>query len=118
MTSETVSRSSSAGELVRTARERSRISQRELARRAGTSQAAISRIERGLEQPTIERLEQILAGLGWRPVIDLEPIAVHDDEPRRMRAAADTDPDTNLQSAINLARVARELMEAGAREGG
>jgi transcriptional regulator with XRE-family HTH domain len=110
MTSETVStQRNSAGELVRRARQRSRISQRELARRAGTSQAAISRIERGLEQPTFERLEQILAGLGWRPVLDLEPIAVHDAEPRRLYQAAGIQPNANLQSGINLIRFAKEV---------
>lgn len=110
MTSETVSTTSSAGELVRRARERSRISQRELARRAGTSQAAISRIERGLEQPTFERLEQILAGLGWRPVLELEPIAVHDAEPRRLREQAGIDLGIRLEGGLNWIETANELL--------
>ena len=62
---------SRSGEIIRTARLRSGLSQAELARRAGTSQAAISRIESGREQPTLERLEQILTGLGY----DKEAIA-------------------------------------------
>jgi len=106
-----------AAELLKAARLRSRLSQRELARRAGTSQAAISRIERGLEQPTFERLEQILAGLGWRPVIELEPIDVHDEEPRRLLADADTDPGVRLESGLNWLEFADELA-GGARGSG
>ena len=87
---------SRSGEIIRTARLRSGLSQAELARRAGTSQAAISRIESGREQPTLERLEQILTGLGWKPVIELEPVAVHDEESRRLLADADGDPSLRL----------------------
>jgi transcriptional regulator with XRE-family HTH domain len=89
----------SIGPLIRDARRRSRISQRSLARRAGTSQAAISRIERGLEQPTVERLEQILAGLGWKLRLELEPLAEHDAEPRRLYQAAARDVDERLADA-------------------
>ena len=103
---------SQAAEIVRNARRRSRISQRELARRAGTTQAAISRIERGLEEPTVERLEQILAGLGWRPAIKLEPIEIHDEEPRRLHQEVHTDPVVRLQSAINMGRFAKEIAAA------
>jgi transcriptional regulator with XRE-family HTH domain len=105
MTSDTTS----IGTLLRDARQRSGISQRSLARRAGTSQAAISRIERGLEQPTFERLSQILAGLGWRPVIELEPIAAHDAEPRRLYQAAREPLAARLDDGLSLSRFARNL---------
>jgi transcriptional regulator with XRE-family HTH domain len=100
---------SQAGELIKEARRRSRISQRELGRRAGTSQAAISRIESGREEPTFERLEQILAGLGWRAVIELEPIAIHDEEPRRLYADVDGDPGIRLEGGFNMIEFANEL---------
>jgi predicted transcriptional regulator len=108
MTSDTTS----VGELVREARTRSGISQRSLARRAGTSQAAISRVERGLERPTVERLEQILAGLGWRPVISLEPIAEHRDEPRRLYQARRKSPSARFADGLSLSRFARTLRQA------
>jgi transcriptional regulator with XRE-family HTH domain len=108
MTSDTTS----TGCLVRDARIRSGISQRSLARRAGTSQAAISRIERGLEQPTVERLEQILAGLGWRPVISLEPIAEHREEPRRLYQAERKSPSARFADGLSVSRFARSLDEA------
>jgi transcriptional regulator with XRE-family HTH domain len=88
---------------------RSQISQRELARRAGTSQAAISRIESGREEPTLERLEQILAGLGWRAAIELEPIAIHDEEPRRLYEDARTPPGDRLERTVAMARLGRKL---------
>jgi transcriptional regulator with XRE-family HTH domain len=108
---------SQAGETIKRARHRSAISQRELARRAGTSQAAISRIENGHEEPTLERIEQILAGLGWRPVIDLEPIAEHDAEVRRLFEAERTDPGGRIAAAISLSRFARHHAGAAARRG-
>jgi transcriptional regulator with XRE-family HTH domain len=108
------SSSGNVGQLVREARLRSGISQRSLASRAGTSQAAISRIERGLEQPTFERLEQILAGLGWRAEIELTPIAEHDEEPRRLLAGANDSPTFRLASLISLSRFAEKLHNAGA----
>lgn len=106
---------SQAGETIRRARTRSGISQRELARRAGTSQAAISRIERGLEEPTLARVEQILAGLGWRPVVELVPIAEHDADPRRLFEDARSDPAARLEGGLNLATFARRY--AGAAKG-
>ncbi len=109
---------SQAAELIKRARQRSGISQRKLARRAGTTQAAISRIERGLEDPTVERLEQILAGLGWRPVIELEPIATHEGEPQRLYADRDGDPAVRLEGGLNWIEFARELVGAVNESGG
>ena len=42
----------------------------ELAYRAGTSQSAIARIERGDEDVTWTRLESILSAMGEEPVLD------------------------------------------------
>lgn len=109
MTSYTASQ---VGQLVREARERSGLSQRSVARRAGTTQAAISRIERGLEQPTVERLAQILAGLGWKPVISLEPIAEHDADLERLFLDAKSDLETRLLNGFELSRFADALDEA------
>jgi transcriptional regulator with XRE-family HTH domain len=60
-------RCTSASTLLREARARNGISQRRLALRAGTSQDAISRIERGVESPTLERLSNLLMVLGEAP---------------------------------------------------
>lgn len=49
-----------AGELLRAVRRRHGLTQRQLAIRARTSQAAISRIERGVVSPTVETLGELL----------------------------------------------------------
>lgn len=103
---------SQAADLVKKARTRSGISQRELAIRAGTTQAAISRIERGLEEPTVERLEQVLAGLGWKPVIELAPIAAHDADPRRLHLEEGNDPSIRLEGGMNLFEFGKDLFGA------
>ncbi len=59
--------------LLRNARARQGLSQRRLALRAGTSQDAISRIERGVESPTLERLTHLLMVLGERLELDTVP---------------------------------------------
>src|SRR5205085_1555214 len=46
--------------IVREARRRAGLTQRELAARAGTSQSAIARIERGRQIPSVETLQRIL----------------------------------------------------------
>jgi transcriptional regulator with XRE-family HTH domain len=62
------------GHLLRDAREAQGLSQRRLAVRAGTSQDAISRIERGAETPTIERLTQLMLAMGLRAELRVEPL--------------------------------------------
>jgi transcriptional regulator with XRE-family HTH domain len=54
----------SAGELLRNARRRHSVSQWSLATRAGTTQSAISRIERDRISPSIETLRELLYLLG------------------------------------------------------
>jgi transcriptional regulator with XRE-family HTH domain len=65
--------SKSAAALLREARARHGVSQRRLALRARTSQDAISRIERGVESPTLERLTHLLMVLGERLELDSVP---------------------------------------------
>jgi transcriptional regulator with XRE-family HTH domain len=63
-----------AGQLLREARERHGLTQKQLAIRARTSQAAISRIERGLVSPTVETLEKLLAMVNEELVLDARVI--------------------------------------------
>ncbi|MEX0972886.1 MAG: helix-turn-helix transcriptional regulator [Solirubrobacterales bacterium] len=50
------------------------LSQRGLARRAGTSQPAIARYEGGIATPSWETLQRLAAACGWRVGLDPEPI--------------------------------------------
>lgn len=62
------------GEFLRDARRRHGLTQEQLAARARTSQAAISRIERGLVSPTIETLATLLDLMGEELSLDTQPI--------------------------------------------
>ena len=60
-------------QLLRETRKRHGVSQKDLARRAGTTQSAISRIERGGVSPTFETLSELLYMLGEDLVLGAEP---------------------------------------------
>lgn len=61
------------GEKVREARETVGMSQRELAARMSTSQAAVARLEAGGTSATLATLQKAAAGLGLELTIDLVP---------------------------------------------
>lgn len=63
-----------AGEFLRERRRAHGVTQTELALRAGTGQSTISRIERGREEPTGERLAQLLLALGEELQLDTVPL--------------------------------------------
>jgi transcriptional regulator with XRE-family HTH domain len=51
-------------ELLKEARDRAGLTQRELAQRAGTSQAMVARIERGQQSPSVATLERLVLACG------------------------------------------------------
>lgn len=59
-----------AGRLLRYARKKANLSQRELGRRAGVTQASIARIEGGDTSPRFDTLDRLLSACGF----ELEPI--------------------------------------------
>ena len=63
-----------AGELLRETRGRHGLTQKQLAIRARTSQAAISRIERGVVSPTVETLAELLWLMNEELVLGTEPV--------------------------------------------
>ncbi|NLT06933.1 MAG: helix-turn-helix transcriptional regulator [Solirubrobacterales bacterium] len=62
---------------IRAARERAGMTQVELARRAGTSQATVSSYESGRKRPTVETFARLLAATGSRVTVEegRQPIA-------------------------------------------
>lgn len=60
-----------AAAIVSIARERAGLSKRELARRAGTSPAAIVKYEAGAMSPTVDTLSRILDAAGWSIEVEL-----------------------------------------------
>ncbi len=63
-----------AGQLLRDARRRHHVTQKQLAARARTSQAAISRIERDTVSPSVATLANLLDVLGEELELDAKPI--------------------------------------------
>jgi len=64
--------------LLRAARERAGLTQRELARRSGTSQSVVARIEQGRTDPSSATLARLLAAAGYELRAELSPLPVAD----------------------------------------
>jgi transcriptional regulator with XRE-family HTH domain len=91
---------SDLGSIVRQARQAAGVTQRQLARRAGTSQAAISRLEAGQEEASFARFEELMTALGLKAEIVLRPIAEHDAEPRRLAEQAGKSAQQRFDEAL------------------
>ncbi len=100
------------GKLIRRTRERHGISQRSLALRAATDQAAVSRIERGEVSPSVDTVERLLAAMGERLELEAEPVE-RDYDPVHLRATLRRTPAERLEVAISWNRLAGRLTEAG-----
>ncbi len=100
--------------VLRQARERHGLSQRRLALRAGTSQDAISRIERGVESPTFERFAQLMLAMGERLQVAAEPLETPVPAEDLAVSAAMT-PSARLREAASWNRVVSHLGLAGGR---
>jgi transcriptional regulator with XRE-family HTH domain len=98
-------------DLVRTTRKRKGLSQRRLALRAGTSQSAIARIERGDEEVTWPRLRSLMLAMGEEPVLESRPLASRYDA-ADMVAQRRMSPDARLESGLAFNKLASELAAA------
>lgn len=103
-----------AAALIRTARHRAGLSQRELGRRARTSQAAIARYESGAVDPTLRTLQRLIRACHGRLevalVIEEPPSTIDADlraEIRWMRQRAPEQRLDDLGAADDLVRNAR-----------
>jgi transcriptional regulator with XRE-family HTH domain len=63
-----------AGELLRETRRRHGLTQRQLATRARTSQAAISRLERGVVSPSVDTLAELLRLMNEELTLEARPV--------------------------------------------
>lgn len=107
------------GELVRRTRERLGLSQRRLALRAGTTQAAVSRIERGVVSPSFTTLRELMVAMGEEPVLSARRLPI-DWDPVHMGGALARTPEERFALAVSWNRMAGRLAAAGraAREHG
>jgi len=100
------------GELIQETRRKHGISQRSLALRAATDQAAISRIERNESSPSIETVERLMAAMGEDLRLEAKrPEGTHD--PLHLRAMRQRSPAERLELAISWNRLAGRLTDAG-----
>jgi transcriptional regulator with XRE-family HTH domain len=100
------------GELIRAARARHGISQRRLARRVGTQQSAISRLEADKNSPSVETVEQILNAMGETLELSSTPME-RDYDPLHRRAMASRSQAERLALGASWNRMAGRLAEAG-----
>jgi len=105
-----------AGQVIRETRQRHGLTQAQLALRAGTTQTAISRLERDRRSPTLDTLNRLLLVMGERLELVTQPLEVDDDRvhlsAERSRPMAE-----RLESALEWNRFASQLSGA-ARRGG
>jgi predicted transcriptional regulator len=91
--------------LVREARSRAGLSQRDLALRADTSQSVVARIEAGQTQPGSDTLGRLLEAAGFELVTELAPLPVIDthmlEDVARILALT---PEQRLREVGNVSR--------------
>jgi transcriptional regulator with XRE-family HTH domain len=100
--------------MVRSTRERLGLSQRRLALRAGTTQAAISRIERGIVSPTFATLRELMLAMGEEPVLGARRLPT-DWDPAHMTSTLARTPEERLALAFSWNKMAGRLADAGRR---
>ena len=96
----------SAGRLLRVSRQRHGLTQKQLAIRARTSRAAISRIERGLVSPTVETLQKLLAMMNEKLELSTQPTRVSMNR-AVMRDNLSLTPHERIEQAAFLSNVLR-----------
>jgi len=111
-----------AGNLIRLARHDGGLSQRDLARRAGTSQAAIAAYEAGKRSPTLDTLARIVRAAGQDLRIRLEAADDHDQWLARYEASLPPSVVKEWRKRdrelVDQARRERSIRQATARASG
>ncbi|HEX5309187.1 MAG TPA: helix-turn-helix domain-containing protein [Solirubrobacteraceae bacterium] len=96
---------SEPGDLIRERRRRLGLSQRQLALRAATAQAAVSRIERGLVSPTFDTLRKLLLVMGEELVLSSRRLEA-DWDADEMTDMLKRSPEERLKLALSRNRMA------------
>lgn len=93
------------------------MSQRELAFRAGTTQAAVSRIESGRVSPSFVTVRALMNSMGREPSLSATRLDA-DFDPVHLRSMRERSPEERLRLAIGWNRLAARLAAAGAEARG
>jgi transcriptional regulator with XRE-family HTH domain len=105
-----------AAHLIRRARADAAMTQAELASRAGLSQSAIARLERGDSNPTIATLANVIAATGHRLALAAQPHRPSFDE-RQLRERIAMTPAQRLANFTASSRNLRAMTERARRVG-
>lgn len=100
------------GSVIRSYRERSGVSQRSLARRAGTTQAAVSKIESGLTDPGWDTTSALFLALGYKLEPSPKPLATRAD-PIHLADFKGRSHTDRMRLALSADRLVGELRKAG-----
>ncbi len=103
--------------MIRERRQANGLTQKQLAIRAGSTQAAISRLENGDLSPTFETFERLLAVMGEEAELSID--RGHGGHDRgRLLGLRSRSPVERLELAIGWNRLAGEVARAGRRARG
>jgi len=106
------------GALLREARRHSGLDQAELARRAATTQTYVSRVERGATLPSLPTLERLLAAMGLRLRLSVEPVPTGNASASELRRDYLTStPEQRVEEAMTLSSFLTELATTPADAG-
>jgi transcriptional regulator with XRE-family HTH domain len=100
-----------AAALLQEVRRRHGLTQRQLAARARTSQAAISRIERGLVSPSVETLARLLDLMGEELRLDSEPVDYGHDR-TLFEATLALTPEQRIRNQASWSNGGRRMRDA------
>jgi transcriptional regulator with XRE-family HTH domain len=103
------------GHVLRDARRRAGISQKQLAIRTGIAAPAISRIENGHESPSFERVAICLEALGFEARFELHPLGGSQADPVHLAAEAELTPAQRLERLFEWMRFGDRLARAQLR---
>ena len=90
------------------------MSQRRLALRAGTTQAAVSRIERGIVSPTFVTVRELMVAMGEEAVLSARRLPT-DWDPVHMTSTLARTHEERLALALSWNKMAGRLADAGRR---
>jgi predicted transcriptional regulator len=99
-----------AGQALRYARRRARLTQRALAEKAGIPQPVIARIERGAVSPRINTIMPLLEAAGF--TFEVSPIIGQGVDRSLVRASLERTPEERIRAATRAAENLGEFRES------
>jgi len=92
------------------------LSQARLARRARTTQAVVSRIERGEASPSVDTLRRLMGAMGWELDVGLRRSRWQDHDAAALSAFGERSPQERVAGIERAARDIAALHGAARRE--